>query len=89
MGWLTVWSLNLGPLINARTHTHTHVFDSQVTAAIVTCGGLCPGLNDVTAGIVNKLSDYGVPEGRILGIKYGFRWVRQMPGSVCIFCVIV
>lgn len=45
----------------------------QVTAAIVTCGGLCPGLNDVVAGIVNKLTDYGVPEGKILGIKYGFR----------------
>ncbi len=28
---------------------------TQVTAAIVTCGGLCPGLNDVVAGIVNKL----------------------------------
>ncbi|KAJ9512526.1 hypothetical protein QJQ45_018973, partial [Haematococcus lacustris] len=46
---------------------------AQVTAAIVTCGGLCPGLNDVVAGIVNKLTDYGVPEGNILGIKYGFR----------------
>ncbi|GFH13166.1 PFK domain-containing protein [Haematococcus lacustris] len=45
----------------------------MVTAAIVTCGGLCPGLNDVVAGIVNKLTDYGVPEGNILGIKYGFR----------------
>ncbi len=45
----------------------------QVTACIVTCGGLCPGLNDVVAGIVNKLTDYGVPEGKILGIKYGFR----------------
>ena len=43
----------------------------------MTCGGLCPGLNDVTAGIVNKLSDYGVPEGKILGIKYGFRWVAR------------
>jgi len=52
----------------------TIYFDpSQVTAAIVTCGGLCPGLNDVVAGIVNKLTDYGVPEGKILGIKYGFR----------------
>ncbi|EFJ49706.1 phosphofructokinase family protein [Volvox carteri f. nagariensis] len=45
----------------------------QVTAAIVTCGGLCPGLNDVVQGLVNKLTDYGVPEGKILGIKYGFR----------------
>ncbi|MEW5297418.1 MAG: hypothetical protein WDW36_000628 [Sanguina aurantia] len=46
---------------------------AQVTAAIVTCGGLCPGLNDVVQGLVNKLADYGVPEGNIMGIKYGFR----------------
>lgn len=45
----------------------------HVTAAIVTCGGLCPGLNDVVAGLVNKLTDYGVPEGNVLGIRYGFR----------------
>ena len=38
-------------------------------AAIVTCGGLCPGLNDVVQGIVKKLEDYGVPEGNIHGIK--------------------
>lgn len=24
-------------------------------------------------GLVNKLKDYGVPEGKVLGIKYGFR----------------
>jgi len=46
---------------------------SHVTAAIVTCGGLCPGLNDVIAGLVSRLEDYGVPEGNILGIRYGFR----------------
>lgn len=46
---------------------------SEVQAAIVTCGGLCPGLNDVVQGIVNKLSDYGVPDGQIFGIKYGYR----------------
>jgi 6-phosphofructokinase 1 len=46
---------------------------SEVNVAIVTCGGLCPGLNDVVQGLVNKLSDYGVPEGHILGIKYGYR----------------
>ena len=32
----------------------------QVTAAIVTCGGLCPGLNDVIQNIVFTLEDYGV-----------------------------
>lgn len=34
---------------------------AQVTAAIVTCGGLCPGLNDVVQNIVYTLADYGVP----------------------------
>ncbi len=33
---------------------------SKVTAAIVTCGGLCPGLNDVIQNIVATLEDYGV-----------------------------
>ena len=42
---------------------------AEVNVAIVTCGGLCPGLNDVVLGLVNKLSDYGVPEGHILGIR--------------------
>eukprot|EP00884_Botryococcus_braunii_P007256 jgi/Botrbrau1/16531/Bobra.314_1s0004.1 len=44
-----------------------------VTAAVVTCGGLCPGLNDVVQNIVFTLHDYGVPEDRIYGIKYGLR----------------
>ena len=46
---------------------------AQVTAAIVTCGGLCPGLNDVIANIVTTLEDYGVPDDRIYGIRYGLR----------------
>jgi hypothetical protein len=45
-------------------------FDPRTTiAALVTCGGLCPGLNDVVQGLVKKLEDYGVPEGKILGIR--------------------
>ncbi|KAL3140014.1 hypothetical protein ABBQ38_004298 [Trebouxia sp. C0009 RCD-2024] len=46
---------------------------STVNAAIVTCGGLCPGLNDVVQGLVRKLEDYGVPDGNILGIRYGYK----------------
>lgn len=46
---------------------------SQVTAALVTCGGLCPGLNDVIQNIVYTLVDYGVPEDQIFGIRYGLR----------------
>lgn len=41
--------------------------------AIVTCGGLCPGLNDVIRGIVLKCLDYGVPEKNIMGILYGLK----------------
>ncbi|MDI7228047.1 ATP-dependent 6-phosphofructokinase [Leptospira santarosai] len=44
----------------------------EVTAGIVTCGGLCPGINDVIRGIVMELYyRYGV--SRILGFPYGYR----------------
>lgn len=46
---------------------------SATTAAIVTCGGLCPGLNDVVQNIVFTLADYGVPSDQILGIRHGLR----------------
>ena len=39
--------------------------------------GLCPGLNDVVQGLVRKLEDYGVPEGNVLGIRYG-SWIPQI-----------
>ncbi|RPJ43794.1 MAG: ATP-dependent 6-phosphofructokinase [Candidatus Latescibacterota bacterium] len=43
----------------------------ETTAAIVTCGGLCPGTNNVIRALVLGLSlNYGVR--RILGIRYGF-----------------
>lgn len=45
---------------------------SKTKVAIVTCGGLCPGLNNVIRGLVMQLySRYGVR--RIIGIKYGFQ----------------
>ncbi|MEM5946930.1 ATP-dependent 6-phosphofructokinase [Spirochaetia bacterium 38H-sp] len=48
-------------------------FDPKhVHAAIATCGGLCPGLNDVIRSIVRCLwLRYGVR--RISGIQYGYR----------------
>ena len=40
--------------------------------AIVTCGGLCPGINDVIKGLVTTLYYvYGVDN--VYGIRYGFR----------------
>ncbi len=45
---------------------------SHVHAGIVTCGGLCPGLNDVIRATVRGLwYRYGVR--RITGIRYGYR----------------
>jgi len=44
-------------------------------AAIVTCGGLCPGLNDVIRGVVMVLwHRYGVRS--IMGIRYGYSGMR-------------
>jgi 6-phosphofructokinase 1 len=45
---------------------------SKLKCAIVTCGGLCPGLNNVIRSIVLTLyHTYGVTN--ILGIRYGFQ----------------
>jgi 6-phosphofructokinase 1 len=46
-------------------------------AAIVTCGGLAPGLNSVIKGLVQVLHfDYGVRN--IFGIPYGFRGLNPV-----------
>lgn len=45
---------------------------SRVTAAIVTCGGLCPGLNNVIRGLVLQLRNaYGVRS--VLGFRNGYQ----------------
>jgi len=44
---------------------------AKTKVAIVTCGGLCPGVNNVIRSLVNELHyRYGI--SRILGIKYGY-----------------
>lgn len=44
----------------------------EIKAAIVTCGGLCPGLNVVIRSLVLSLwNDYKVRS--IYGIKWGYR----------------
>jgi hypothetical protein len=45
--------------------------DAQVKAAIVTCGGLCPGLNNVIREVVDTLYYcYGVDT--IIGVQNGY-----------------
>ncbi len=63
---------------------------SKTSVAIVTCGGLCPGLNNVIQTIVRQLwHGYGVT--RIWGIPYGYeglvpsfghKWIALNPENV-------
>jgi 6-phosphofructokinase 1 len=40
-------------------------------AAVVTCGGLCPGLNSVIKGVIETLNqEYGIKD--VVGIPYGY-----------------
>jgi 6-phosphofructokinase 1 len=61
------------PAFEAAGPRKAIVFDAKKTAAaIVTCGGLCPGINNVIRSLVMTLyHGYGVH--RILGIRYGYQ----------------
>ena len=51
--------------VRAGPRSTTHFDPETVRAAIVTCGGLCPGLNNVVRELVHSLFFlYGVHEGR-------------------------
>ena len=53
----------------------------KTTAAIVTCGGLCPGLNDIIKGIVTQCHyRYGVT--KVFGFRYGYEGLIQRYGHV-------
>jgi 6-phosphofructokinase 1 len=52
----------------------------QTRAAIVTCGGLCPGLNNVIRSVTRELfRGYGV--GSLLGIRGGYRGLDPSRGK--------
>jgi 6-phosphofructokinase 1 len=52
---------------------------AQATCAIVTCGGLCPGLNDVIRSIVMQ-AWYGYGVRRVLGIPFGYEGLNPAFG---------
>ncbi len=58
----------------------TIFFDpAQTAAAVVTCGGLCPGLNNVIRSLVFSLrTQYGVT--RVYGILYGYHGLNPANG---------
>ncbi|KAG1366445.1 putative ATP-dependent 6-phosphofructokinase 5, chloroplastic [Cocos nucifera] len=63
--WVEQWVHRAGP------RKQIYFEPDEVKAGIVTCGGLCPGLNDVIRQIVFTLEKYGVQ--RIVGIPFGYR----------------
>ena len=59
-----------------------HIFfdPAKTTVGIVTCGGLCPGLNDIIRGIVNQCHrQYGVT--KVYGFRYGYEGLVQRYGQ--------
>ena len=73
--------------LRAGPRKHLFFESDEVKAAIVTCGGLCPGLNVVIREIVMSLSyNYKVKE--IYGIQFGYRgfyqydWLELTPEKV-------
>jgi 6-phosphofructokinase 1 len=51
-----------------------HIFfdTEKLRCGVVTCGGLCPGINNVVRGLVLELTgSYGVSE--IVGFRYGYK----------------
>ena len=52
---------------------------ARTTVGIVTCGGLCPGLNDIIRGIVIQCyQQYGIT--RVYGFRYGYEGLVQRYG---------
>jgi len=59
--------------VRAGPRRNLHFNPKTVNAAIVTCGGLCPGLNNVIREITNSLIFmYGV-KGKVYGIRGGYK----------------
>jgi 6-phosphofructokinase 1 len=59
--------------LRAGPREYLHFDPKTVNAAIVTCGGLCPGLNDVICHLTKTLHQlYGI-DGFVYGIRGGFK----------------
>ncbi|TWU29983.1 ATP-dependent 6-phosphofructokinase [Bythopirellula polymerisocia] len=64
-------------MAGARREIFFHPADT--TAAIVTCGGLCPGINNVIRSLVMELLlNYGIQN--VLGIRYGYHGLNPTVG---------
>jgi 6-phosphofructokinase 1 len=65
--------------VRAGPRERLHFNPKTVNAAIVTCGGLCPGLNNVVREITNTLFNlYGVG-GKVYGVRGGYKGFYEIP----------
>ena len=71
---------SLTGLLRAGPRAHTF-FDPSITcAAIVTCGGLCPGLNDIIFHLFSTLRNvYGV--SKVYGVRGGWNGFHEDTGG--------
>jgi len=58
----------------AGPHKHLYFEASKTKVAIVTCGGLCPGLNNLIRSVVNELH-YRYNVNKVIGIQYGYEGI--------------
>lgn len=71
-----------GELVFEKAGPREKVFfnPKRTVAAVVTCGGLCPGLNNVIRSVFLELyHNYGVR--RVLGIRYGYAGLNPRVGE--------
>ncbi len=75
--WIRAWSL---PPWRWQGRGSGFFFNpNKLACGIVTCGGLCPGLNEVIRAVVLSLHyHYGVE--RVLGFRYGFQGLVKRHG---------
>jgi 6-phosphofructokinase 1 len=68
------------PAMEAAGPRRTLFFDpSKLACGIVTCGGLCPGLNDVIRAVVRSLRlHYGVD--KVYGFRFGYEGLVRRLG---------
>lgn len=59
--------------MRAGPRRYLHFDPAHVNAAIVTCGGLCPGLNNVIREITKSLYQLYAIGGKVYGIRGGYR----------------
>lgn len=70
----TVAYVRAGP----RRYLHFDPSSSKCNAAIVTCGGLCPGLNNVIRELVKTVYQLYNSQGKVYGIQGGFRGFHEL-----------